>query len=83
MIGTRATGRTKTYRYYTCFNLARYDATKCDFTRLNADAVDTAVLDALAGFYRDQYPDHRRPTPTPRSTRQPPRRTSHRRRGTD
>ena len=31
MIGTRATGRDRTYRYYTCWNLARYDATKFDF----------------------------------------------------
>jgi len=55
MIGTRATGRTRTYRYYTCFTLARYDASKCNFTRLNADALDTAVLDALASFYRTQH----------------------------
>ncbi|MGH3625634.1 MAG: recombinase family protein [Sciscionella sp.] len=55
MIGTRATGRNRTYRYYTCWNLARYDASKCDFKRLNADAVDAAVLDALAGFYRTQH----------------------------
>ncbi len=55
MIGTRATGRTKTYRYYTCWNLARYDATKCDMSRLNADAVDAAVLDVLARFYRTQH----------------------------
>jgi site-specific DNA recombinase len=55
MIGTRATGRHRTYRYYTCFTLARYDASKCDFTRLNADALDTAVLDALASFYRTQH----------------------------
>lgn len=55
MIGTRATGRNKTYRYYTCYTLARYDATKCNFTRLDADAVDTAILDALAGFYRNHH----------------------------
>ncbi|TKG66322.1 recombinase family protein [Prauserella endophytica] len=55
MIGTRATGRNRTYRYYTCWNLARYDASKCDFKRLNADAVDVAVLDALAGFYRTRH----------------------------
>jgi site-specific DNA recombinase len=55
MIGTRATGRNKTYRYYTCWNLARYDASKCDFKRLNADEVDTAILDALATFYRDRH----------------------------
>ncbi|PFG48305.1 site-specific DNA recombinase [Amycolatopsis sulphurea] len=55
MIGTRATGRNKTYRYYTCWNLARYDASKCDAKRLNADAVDAAILDALAEFYRTRY----------------------------
>ncbi|WP_245959610.1 recombinase family protein [Prauserella flavalba] len=55
MIGTRATGRNRTYRYYTCWNLARYDASKCDFKRLNADAVDAAVLDALATFYRTRH----------------------------
>lgn len=55
MIGTRATGRNRTYRYYTCWNLARYDAGKCDFRRLNADAVDAAVLDALTGFYRTRH----------------------------
>lgn len=55
MIGTRATGRNKTYRYYTCWNLARYDASKCDMSRLNADAVEAAVLDALATFYRTHH----------------------------
>ncbi|GAA5115350.1 recombinase family protein [Haloechinothrix salitolerans] len=55
MIGTRATGRNRTYRYYTCWNLARYDASKCDFRRLNADAVDAAVLDALTTFYRTRH----------------------------
>jgi site-specific DNA recombinase len=55
MIGTRATGRNRTYRCYTCFTLARYDASKCDFTRRTDDTVDTAVLDALANFYRTQH----------------------------
>lgn len=55
MIGTRATGRNKTYRYYTCWNLARYDASKCDAKRLNADAVDAAILGALADFYRTRH----------------------------
>ncbi|GAA5110117.1 recombinase family protein [Haloechinothrix salitolerans] len=55
MLGTRATGRSKTYRYYTCFTRARYDSDKCDAKRLNADAVDAAVLHALGHFYRDQH----------------------------
>ena len=54
MLGTRATGRTRTYRYYTCYARARYDTTACDAPRLDADAVDTAVLDALTTFYRIQ-----------------------------
>jgi site-specific DNA recombinase len=55
MIGTRATGRTKTYRYYTCWTLARYGPSKCDFPRLNADALDNAILDAAVTFYRSQH----------------------------
>jgi site-specific DNA recombinase len=55
MIGTRATGKNKVYRYYTCFTRSRYDTTKCDGHRINADAVEQAVLDALASFYRDHH----------------------------
>ena len=40
---------------YTCWSLARYDATVCDFKRLNADEVDLAILDALANFYRTHH----------------------------
>lgn len=55
MIGTRAHGKTKVYRYYTCFNRSRYDTEKCDATRINADAVEPAVLEALGSFYRDHH----------------------------
>jgi site-specific DNA recombinase len=55
MIGTRATGRNKTYRYYTCYNLARYDTTKCNFPRLDADDIDTTIITALGGFYRNHH----------------------------
>lgn len=55
MIGTRATGRTHTYRHYTCWNRSRYGTTKCDADRINADALDTAVLDAIASFYQIQH----------------------------
>ena len=47
LIGTAAHGRTKTYRYYTCFSRARYGTTTCDAQRLNADA--------LTGFYRHHH----------------------------
>ncbi len=53
LIGTRATGRNHTYRYYTCHTRNRYNRHECDAPRLDADAVDYAVLTALASFYRD------------------------------
>ncbi len=53
LIGTRANGRNRTYRYYTCHTRNRYNRNKCDAPRLDADEVDTAVLKALASFYRD------------------------------
>jgi hypothetical protein len=55
MIGTRAHGRTRVYRYYTCFTRARYDSGHCNASRLDADAIEDAVLAALVGFYRDQH----------------------------
>ena len=55
MIGTRAHGRSRVYRYYTCFTRARYDTARCNASRLDADAVEQAVITALAGFYRDQH----------------------------
>ncbi|MGY2116465.1 zinc ribbon domain-containing protein [Nocardia gipuzkoensis] len=55
MVGTRAHGKSKVYRYYTCHTRNRYDTTKCDGYRLNADSVETAVLEALASFYRDHH----------------------------
>ena len=55
LLGTRATGRTRTYRYYTCFTRNRYNREECDAPRLNADDVDYAVLTALASFYRDHH----------------------------
>ena len=53
-IGTAAHGRSKTYRYYTCWSRARYGTTTCAAGRLNADAADTALFANLATFYRDQ-----------------------------
>lgn len=55
MIGTRAHGRSRVYRYYTCFTRARYDTAHCSATRLDADAVEHAVLAVLAGFYCNQH----------------------------
>ena len=55
MIGTRAHGRSRVYRYYTCFTRFRYDTAGCHASRLDADAVEHAVITALADFYRDQH----------------------------
>jgi len=53
-IGTAAHGRSKTYRYYTCWSRARYGTTTCSAERLNADAADTALFANLAAFYRTE-----------------------------
>ncbi|WP_433576247.1 zinc ribbon domain-containing protein [Nocardia brasiliensis] len=55
MVGTRATGRSRSYRYYICGNVSRFNSAKCDFPRMDADAIDTAILDALTTFYRTQH----------------------------
>ncbi len=55
MVGTRAHGRSRVYRYHTCFTRLRYEAARCDAARLDADAVEDAVIAALAGFYRHQH----------------------------
>ncbi|ONI92458.1 recombinase family protein [Saccharothrix sp. ALI-22-I] len=55
MLGTRATGKTKTYRYYTCNKRLKYGTGVCDMDRINADALDQAVLDAVASFYGNQH----------------------------
>jgi site-specific DNA recombinase len=50
-IGTAARGRSRTYRYYTCFSRNRYGGAGCSGVRLAADATDAAVLQALVDFY--------------------------------
>lgn len=54
MIGTAATGRSQTYRYYTCFTRARYGKQECSTPRLPADDLDRAVLAAMREFYADR-----------------------------
>lgn len=53
MLGTRATARSRSYRYYTCFTRARYGT--CDPERLDADGLEARVLGALADFYRSEH----------------------------
>ena len=54
MLGTRAHGKTRIYRYYSCYRRTRYDTTACGAQRIDADAIEDAVIGALAGFYRHQ-----------------------------
>ncbi|MDG6100514.1 recombinase family protein [Dactylosporangium aurantiacum] len=56
-VGTSANGRTRRYRYYTCFTRARYGKTAtCAAPRLPADEVDDLVLHALYDFYTTAEP---------------------------
>ena len=55
MIGTRAHGRSRVYRYYTCFTRVRYDTGRCHANRLDADAAEHAVITALTTFYRERH----------------------------
>jgi site-specific DNA recombinase len=44
-IGTNAYGRSRTYRYYTCWTRNRYGVDHCDAPRLDADALDAKVIE--------------------------------------
>ncbi len=55
MLGPRAHGKTRVYRYYSCYRRTRYDTTACGGQRIDADAIEDAVTGALAGFYRHQH----------------------------
>jgi site-specific DNA recombinase len=55
-LGTTATGRNRTYRYYTCFTRNRYGTSHCDAPRIEADAFDDIVLRAVGDFYRNGTP---------------------------
>ncbi len=50
-LGTNAHGRSRTYRYYTCFTRNRYGVDRCSAPRIDADALDAQVLAALRDFY--------------------------------
>jgi site-specific DNA recombinase len=50
-LGTNAHGRSRTYRYYTCFTRNRYGVDRCSAPRIDADGLDAQVLAALRDFY--------------------------------
>jgi len=68
-LGTNAVGRSRTYRYYTCFTRSRYGVEHCAAPRIDADALDTLVLDALRNFYTNQLDLARNATTTARAER--------------
>ncbi len=53
-LGTNAVGRSRTYRYYTCFTRSRYGVEHCAAPRIDADALDSQVLTTLRDFYTNQ-----------------------------
>ncbi|RKF23872.1 recombinase family protein [Micromonospora globbae] len=56
-IGTSAKGRTRRYRYYTCFTRTRYGKhATCTAPRLPADDLDRMILRALHDFYTTAEP---------------------------
>ncbi|MEV4706828.1 recombinase family protein [Actinoplanes sp. NPDC049316] len=50
-LGTVAHGRSRAYRYYTCWTRNRYGTDRCPAPRIDADRFDAIVLDALSDFY--------------------------------
>jgi site-specific DNA recombinase len=50
-VGSNAHGRTRIYRYYTCFAKVRYGAHGCQGPRINADHLEHAVAEALTDLY--------------------------------
>jgi site-specific DNA recombinase len=55
MLGTRAHGKTRVYRYYSCYRRSRYDISACGAQRIDADAIEDAVTGSLTSFYRGQH----------------------------
>ena len=51
--GTAATGRSRSYRYYTCGSRQRYGAKTCSAARLSADVLDEAVVHGLLDVLSD------------------------------
>ena len=51
--GTAATGRHRTYRYYTCGSRQRYGRATCSAGRLPAEALDEAIVAGLLDLFKD------------------------------
>jgi site-specific DNA recombinase len=66
-VGTNAVGRSRTYRYYTCWTRSRYGVDHCAAPRIDADALDGMVLDAIRHFYTNCLDDARQAIAASRS----------------
>lgn len=53
-IGTRASGKTAVYRYYTCYCRQRNGTAKCDQERIPADKLEEAILGVTIEALRDR-----------------------------
>ena len=67
MIGTRAHGRSRVYRYYTCFTRARYDTARCPAARPDADAIEQGGHRRAGQLLPRPARPHRRSAGQPRS----------------
>ncbi|HYS35256.1 MAG TPA: recombinase family protein [Pseudonocardiaceae bacterium] len=69
-VGTNAVGRSRTYRYYTCWTRSRYGVDHCAAPRIDADALDAMVLDAVRDFYTNRLDEAQRILAASRSRHQ-------------
>lgn len=53
-IGTRASGKTAVYRYYTCYCRQRNGSAKCDQERIPADRLEEAILTVTIDALKDR-----------------------------
>ncbi len=58
-VGTNAVGRSRTYRYYTCWTRSRYGVDHCAAPRIDSDTLDSMVLDAIRDFYTNRLDEAR------------------------
>src|SRR5262249_18262483 len=69
-VGTNAVGRSRTYRYYTCWTRSRYGVDHCAAPRIDADALDRMVLDVVRDFYTNCLDEARQALAAVRSQHQ-------------
>ncbi|GAA0905015.1 hypothetical protein Vau01_066260 [Virgisporangium aurantiacum] len=58
-VGTNAYGRSRTYRYYTCWTRSRYGVDHCAAPRIDSDTLDATVLYAVQDFFTNRLDEAR------------------------